>query len=308
MNRLAYLALPLTRVECPGWGRLYRWLGIHDSHRWQDAPIRTIRGKAHGFLMKLHLPDWAERMTYFLGRYYDLPLEVLLRSTLNAGDRVVDVGGNIGMVTLLLARNVGPKGLVQTFEPNPECCSRLREMLALNPIDWVTVYPLGLSDAASTERLAILHDHSGVGTLGALSPEEELAITSTTEVAVARGDDILLEDHRPIKLMKIDVEGYEVKALKGMTLSLERDHPLVVLETIDGHLRRAGSSAEELFELMQSRGYEAYAMTLARRLGRYDLRLRPVARVADLATETDTVWIHPTLSPPHDRLLGFIGR
>lgn len=303
--RLPYLILPLTRIEFPGWGRLFRLLRISvppGSKLWEHGPHRVIRGKAHGFLMDLRLNDWAERMTYFLGRYYDLPLEVLLATVLRAGDRVVDVGGNIGMVTLLMAKGVGRKGIVQTFEPNPHCLDRLRNTLALNDIDWVVVYPLGLSNESETLELTIADGHTGVGTFASRPTEHEQAITSRMKLEVVRGDQILLQDSRPIRLIKIDVEGYELKALTGMSAALNRDRPLVVLETLDNQLRQAGSSADELFGLMQSIGYRAYTLALGRRLIKYDLKLTPVARASEIGSATDTLWVHPE-GPSVDALL-----
>jgi FkbM family methyltransferase len=303
--RLPYLILPLTRIEFPGWSHLFRLLRVSvppGSKVWGEGPVHVIRGKSHGFLMELHLHDWAERMTYFLGRYYDLPLDTLLKTVLRAGDRVVDVGGNIGMITLLAAKGVGKTGLVQTFEPNPNCQNRLRGTLALNHIDWVTVHPLGLSNEATTQDLKVANDHSGVGTFVSIPNEHQDAITSTMSLQLVRGDDVLLEDPRPIKLIKIDIEGYEVKALQGLSGTLDRDRPLVVLETLDGQLRLAGSSADELFDLMQSKGYRAYTMALSRRLMKYSLKLTPVKRPSEIGSATDTLWVHPA-GPAVEELL-----
>lgn len=303
--RLPFLLLPLTRREFPAWGRLFRLFRISvppGSTLWEDAPKRVIRGKSHGFLMELQLHDWAERMTYFLGRYYELPQQILLESVLEPGDRMVDVGGNIGMITLIAAKMVGPSGMVQTFEPNPMCLARLRGVLEMNRIDWVTVYPFGLSDRRGDLELTIVHGHSGVGTFAPTPTEHESAVTSRLTLEVRRGDDVLLELPKPIKLIKIDVEGFETKALSGMQRTLARDWPHVVLETIDKQLKQAGSSAGELFQLMQGSGYRAYAMRLRRKGLRYSLGLQPVADPSEIRDANDTFWVHPE-GPPVDGVL-----
>ena len=91
-----------------------------------------MRGKLHGYKMELDLRDWSEQMTYFLGRHSDLPLQLAMMALLKPGDRFVDVGTNIGMITLLAARLVGPEGRVDAIEPNPACCARVRRSLTLN--------------------------------------------------------------------------------------------------------------------------------------------------------------------------------
>lgn len=303
--RLPFLALPWTRFELPGWGRVMPLMKISvppGSPLWKDAPTRVIRGKAHGFLMELHLHDWAERTTYFLGRYYELSTQLLLDAVLDRGDRVVDVGGNIGMIALLAAHAVGPGGSVETFEPNPECQARLRRVLDLNDIGWVKVIPYGLSDEEGKLELTIVHNHTGVGTFAPLPAEHQPVVSARMLLELKRGDDLLLSDSRPIKFLKIDVEGFETKAIRGLAKTIERDHPVVIVETIDRQLRQAGSSAEELFQSMLDKGYRAYSLHTPRRGLRRVLKLEPLATAGSQpSSSNDILWIHPS-GPKVDRL------
>jgi len=293
--KIPFLLLPLTRAEVPGWGQLTRMFGIMEplgSQSWQHAPTREIRGKTHGFLMQLDLRDWAERMTYFLGRYYELPQQLLFQKVLQRGDRVVDIGGNIGMITLVAARAVGSTGVVETFEPNPECLKRLRETIARNQIDWVQLHPYGASDQPGTLELTVFDGHSGVGTFAAIGADDPAA-THRMLLELVRADDVLARDPRPIKLIKLDVEGFETKALNGLLETLKRHRSMVVVETVEAHLRRAGSSSDELFGLMHGLGYRAYALSSKREGMRHGLALTPVVKPSDLGTATDLLWTHP---------------
>src|SRR4051812_49721366 len=92
MNRIAMLALPYSRRELPGWGKLLRALGVFEQKRWNDAPTRVLRGKLHGFEVTLHLSDWSDRQFYFTRRYYDLETSLLVMAAVRAGDTFVDVG------------------------------------------------------------------------------------------------------------------------------------------------------------------------------------------------------------------------
>jgi hypothetical protein len=169
------MLLPYTRLELPAWNRLLRAAKVsgykHDSDVWAFAPTKTIRGKVHGYLMNLDLTDWSQRKTYFLGRYYELHIQLLLQKVLKNGDRVVDVGANIGMITLCASALVGDSGIVKSFEPNPECLDALTDILTLNRIKNVAIHPVGLSDVQDRMTLRIVVNrehpsgHSGVGTL-----------------------------------------------------------------------------------------------------------------------------------------------
>jgi FkbM family methyltransferase len=288
--RLPFAALPFTRLELPGWGRVLRALRISvppGDRTWSDAPTKTIRGKAHGYLMELELHDWAERMTFFLGRYYELPQQLLLERVLREGDRVVDVGGNIGMWSLLAAKLVGPSGLVETFEPNPACQERIRSVLKLNEIGWVRLHPCGLSDEPASLELTVVNNHSGVGTFTTIEAENESAVSDRVKAEVRVGDDAL-DGGRPIRLIKIDVEGFETRAVRGLRKTIERDRPIVVLEMIDGLLRKAGSSSVELFVTMSAMGYDGYALGTKRRGLGQELSL---TRLHKPGASGDVVWV-----------------
>lgn len=293
--RRAFLALPFTRLELPGWARIARALAAivpAGSKAWIGAPVKHIRGKVHGYRMELHLEDWAERLTYFLGRYYEDHLQRLLALALAPGDRFVDVGANIGMITLLGARAVGPSGEVQTFEPNPACLARLRAVLALNGIDWVEVIPLGLSDQEEERVLSVVSRDTGVGTFAPLAAEEH-EITGRMTLHLARGDSVLLANEKPVRLIKIDVEGFETRAIRGLEGLIARDRPLVVTEVVDLQLRRAGASAAELFAQMHELGYEARGIALVGRGGRRRLRLPSLRAARECEGITDVLWTRP---------------
>jgi len=93
-----------SRRELPGWGWVLRRAGVFDDSVWREAPTAVAEGKLHGFRMELDLRNWSERQTYFLGRFYDLPTQLLVMRLLRRGDLFVDVGANIGMISALAAR------------------------------------------------------------------------------------------------------------------------------------------------------------------------------------------------------------
>lgn len=289
--RLPFLLLPYARHELPGWGRMLGTLGLFAKERWAGAPARTVRGKWHGFEMTLDLADWAERQTYFLGRYYDLPTQLALRKLLRPGDCFVDVGANIGMLTLLAAALVGRTGRVIAVEPNPQAAGRIRQSLAANGVDWVTLHEVALADAAGELCLSVFDDHTGSGTL---APVVNAAITNRITVRVMRGDDLLADLPQPPRVLKLDVEGYEPRALRGLQETLHAAQPIVVTEAEPVLLQRAGSDLAELFDVLHTAGYRGFWLGTCRRRLRYQLALRPLT---DSVRESNVVWL-PQAEPP----------
>jgi FkbM family methyltransferase len=293
--RLAFLIIPYTRLELPGWNYLFELSkvgGIPNYSLWKAAPTKTIRGKWHGYLMKLDLSDWSERYTYFLGRYHELGLQLLMNQVLSAGDCFVDIGANMGLLTLHSAMLVTNSGCVHSFEPNPKCCRRIRELLEINHIKHVQLHEVGLSDQAETLTLSVIADHTGMGTLASPQDNYKELTSETFEVPVLIGDDVMMQNSTPVKLIKIDVEGFELRVLRGLQRTLETWFPIVVTEVIEEWLGRAGTSRRELCQFMKPFGYLPYGLTTQRRLFRHHLTLVPIDD-AENANFTDFLWLHP---------------
>lgn len=299
----SYLALPYFRLELPAWGRLYRAVvGRAGEPCWNDAPTRTARGKYHGYRMRLDLSDWSDRSAYFLGRYYDLDSQQLYKLLIRPGDHVLDVGANVGMMMLLAARLVGPRGRVDCVEPNPSCVDRLREHVALNNLTHVHVHQAGLADRQAEMTLRVLTGHAGMGSLADVRPADAHLVTETIQVPVLRGDDLVERLPAPPDLIKIDVEGFEHRALLGLRRTLESRRPALMLEFVESHLARAGSSRQQVADLLAELGYQGFASAARRQGLHYRLALTPLDAASLHSTAyTDTLWLHQT-DPRHERI------
>lgn len=286
-----FLLLPYTRLEMPGWGKLLSLAKIKvpiNDCRWSTAPTKTIRGKMHGYWMKLDLSDWSERYTYFLGRYYELEVQQLLSAILEPGDRFIDVGANIGMISMHAAHLVTETGKVDCFEPNPECVQAINDSLARNAISHVNVHPVGLSDSNGVLQLSLTSSHTGTATLAPVD-----GVTKSFDVQTLIGDDVVLSDPKRVKLIKIDVEGFELHVLKGLKRSLET-FPLLITEFEESHFQRAGTSSSEIMEFLTGIGYKPYGI-LSRRKRKwksYRLQLIPLMSNFKNRKVNDVLWVH----------------
>jgi FkbM family methyltransferase len=300
--RWTMLLLPWFRLELPAWGKLLSLGKVYSDEHWADGPVRVIRGKYHGYKMRLDLKDWAQRSTYFLGRYYDLPSQLFIRAALAEGDTLIDIGGNIGMMTLVGARCVGYRGRVITFEPNPEAAGQLRYALESNGIENVELHQIGLSDMPGELTLSVLTTHSGLGTFAPVREEEARHVTARHVVPVLRGDDVIPDTLSGNVIVKIDVEGFECSVIRGLAGTLRKHRPAVITEIVEAHLARAGATPAEVFALMHGHGYQGYVLDIEPNFLHfgYHLMLEPVAGPIP-GREMDVVWLLP--GGPHEKHL-----
>jgi FkbM family methyltransferase len=181
----------------------------------------------------------------------------LVRRILRPGDVFVDGGANVGLFSLVAAACVGPTGRVVCFEPATATCARLRRNLELNRFPWVEVREEALGESIATGTL-LSFEGDGAG-LSSFAPAQ-VGGARAEQVRVATLDGLLGRDASVIRLVKLDLEGSELKALRGATALLATGPDLIV-ELEPEHLRRQGSSAEELVRLLETAGYRVYAMS-----------------------------------------------
>lgn len=292
------VALPYVRRELPGWGPLYETLvEPRQGAIWRDAGSRILEDKLHGYEVALDMGAWSQRLTYFLGRYYDLPTQLALMRALRPGDHVFDIGANIGMLSLLAAKLVGPEGRVDAFEPNPGTCERLERTIERNGITNILLHEYGLGDRDERLTLSVPRVSSGEATLTE-SPYEADQL-DPIQVEVRRGDPVV-EELGPPDLVKIDVEGFECRVIDGMQDCLRRHKPIVITEVMSEHLARAGETTRSLFERMERLGYVPRRLGVSWRGSRHGLDLLPATY--DAVGHYDVLWIDPRRDEHVDRV------
>ena len=163
-------------------------------------------------------------------------------------------------------------------------------MIEMNAIENIRVYPFGLSDQADTLELKQNHSYTGIGTFADVDPE---SVVSTTSAEVCRGDDVFFDDEEPTpKMVKIDVEGFELRAVRGMEQTLRRWGCPVIMEMDEHHLQRAHTSSAEVYAIMSSMGYAPFRIGTRRHGFRHMLELTPIAGPEGLADDRchDVLW------------------
>jgi FkbM family methyltransferase len=175
----------------------------------------------------------ADRIRIY-GRYERAELDTLVALVfphLPAGADCLDVGANIGNHSLVFSRHFAH---VIAFEPNPVARSLLDLNLRLNGARNVEVRPIDLSDLPGSARLTFVADNLGGARLPAATgddPDFSRGLVDEAVVDLAAGDEVLDPD-RPVGFIKIDVEGMEPQAIRGLAGTIRRHRPAIMLEQI----------------------------------------------------------------------------
>jgi len=182
-----------------------------------------------------------------------------LDHVLHPGMTVVDIGANEGLYTLFAAQRVGPSGRVIAVEPSSRERLTLDSNLARGRMRNVTVVPHALADSPGTAELKIASRmHGGHNTLGQFVYEGDTAVLHE-QVTVETLDALSARlDLARVDVVKIDVEGAEMKLLAGGRNLLSQQQPILLIEANDEALKRQGASAAALVDLLLSLDYQIH--------------------------------------------------
>ena len=169
------------------------------------------------------------------------------------GMTVIDIGANLGMYSLELARLVGEAGRVYAFEPAPLLYRVAARNIQQNGRERIVrLENLALGSKTGTAVLHLGAINSGNNFLGAPSRH-----SGGVRVPVARLDDVL--PNLKVDWVKIDVEGWEIEALRGMPEMLRRNPSICLyFEFCAANLRQAGEDPATLIEMFQKNGFSIF--------------------------------------------------
>lgn len=220
----------------------------------------VIKEIADGVRLFIDLSDHVIGLNILRGTYEQDEV-ALVRNLLRPGDTAIDVGGHIGFFTMQMAALVGPEGRIYAFEPLDASADLLERSIVEN----------GFTDRVFFQRAAV----------GATSGDATLTFPAET---LNSGGAYLLRDgtvpltgnqakhvplvaldnlpiRRPVRLIKMDVEGAEPQVLRGAKRILTEDRPTILSELHPTQLDRAsGVTADGFLAQVRAIGYRAHAI------------------------------------------------
>jgi FkbM family methyltransferase len=236
--------------------RLRRWFWQYFHDRRSDATI-VVPWHASTRL-RLFLGNDVSSQIYIAGCFEPNEIAFLDR-ILKPGMTFVDAGANDGLYTVFAASRVGLAGTVWAFEPSSRELARLKHNLELNELN-ACIFGLGLGDANGQAELTLGgYGHEGHNTLGAFA-YEGIESGGSERISLRRLDDLVAEHSLSrIDVMKLDVEGAELRLLHGATKVLQEHRPWLLFEVSEVSLGNQGCGPVDLLEFLVSQKYSIYA-------------------------------------------------
>lgn len=207
--------------------------------------------------------DDLDKYIYYFGEYESGTLEIL-KKILHQGHVFLDVGANIGYISLTAAKFVGEKGLVYAIEPNPDTWEILKENINLNKYKNIYSFNLALGSKEFETQIFTNSRNRGLTTL---FPQYNVRDKLDIQIKVSTID--VLIDSGQVKtpaLIKIDVEGYELEVLKGATkllsspqapalcIEFSRMHPMFGGDVLDIYYFIRNVNNYSIFKLKRGKG------------------------------------------------------
>jgi len=190
---------------------------------------------------------------------YEPVLSSLLFSLVQLSRAFVDVGANVGFYTVSALKMMQGVQVV-SFEPNPIVFSKLKKNLSLNDCrQSADIRNLAVSNvtSGSVDFFVPKLTGSGGGSMSNLHPEEGepvVQIVSTTTL------DKELENFVEVDVIKVDVEGSELKVIQGGIQTIRDHSPTIVIELLRKWMEPFGDHPQDVVSLLKDEGYEVYAI------------------------------------------------
>lgn len=206
-----------------GWSSIAAKLATH------DVEFETVRDDVR---FAGNLKSLIDREVYLHGAYEKQEIALFHAHAKRRGT-IIDVGANIGNHALAFARHFDR---VISFEPNPEIWPAIERNIAINPWANIELRKVGLGDEAADMPIFTNGNH-GMSTF----VPGELDVAKSVSARISVGDEELAGI--AVDALKIDVQGFEPNALRGLRRTIEANRPLIWVEISEMKMRPSTVSA-----------------------------------------------------------------
>lgn len=210
------------------------------------TPVRVAAGGLAGMELELDLQDEKD---YWLGTY-EPELQDTVEALVSTGMIVYDVGANIGYISLLLAKKVGDTGRVFAFEALPDNVKRLNANLRRNHLEnRVQVYAGAVVEGEKPVQFMV-GPSGGMGKARGSAGRDGVQYLGEVSVQGISLDAFVYQQGNPApQLLKMDIEGGEVLAVKGMGRLLSEARPILLVEL------HGPEASQAMWDALNQNGY-----------------------------------------------------
>lgn len=209
-----------------------------------------IKFQGYGAVLRPTPADFITRKIIVNGCYEPLSLQLALDILTEKKGAFIDIGANIGLYTAVVARNLADIPVI-SIEADESNFNMLLDNIRLNHASNVTALNIAIGETAKLVRLEQAADHNSGTIRVSVDAKTEGKHIPMLDLATVLGQVC----HDPIRLMKIDIEGFEMQALKGMNWA--RYKPENILMEFSDYVNRTGDTCDEMLNMLYEQGYEA---------------------------------------------------
>lgn len=230
------------------WNDAANWIAIVQGLSEEDVTVESINIRS----------NWVENISFLLTRSYEPYICSTVKKILRPGDVVIDVGANIGFLSLLFTRLVSPLGCVYAYEPVKRTCDIFRMNVKLNPdiesMGNLVIRNKGLSNISKEVEMYIpttaWGDSLEIGQSSLIRNVKRDERPEVIEkISVVRLDDEEIQGN--VTLIKCDIEGAELLFLEGSKDLINKQKPILIIEWNPGVKTY---TSEQMIDLIRSIG------------------------------------------------------
>lgn len=191
--------------------------------------------------------DEKDTLGLSVGRAHEPHITKLTKKYIKESDVVLDLGANIGYFTLIFSKLVGLKGKIFAFEPDPTNFAILRENVLINKCSNVILIQKAVSKTSGKGTIYLSENNKGDHRIFDSGDNRKEIIIETTSL------DDYFKNFSRINFVKMDIQGSEILALRGMKKILKKNkkHIKIQAEFWPYGLRRAKTEPEEFFNILE---------------------------------------------------------
>ncbi len=234
-------------------GRYFPWQRSRQLSSQSSVYKATMSYEGYCLTLEPTLASMTTLVLLGQGQWFEKEVE-FCRQLLQPGMIVIDVGANVGVYTFLAARCVGPAGRVYAIEPTPNCMACLKSTIVDNQLESCVV-PIEAAVGSQLGQVFLVFQAASVFNQ---IVTDKAAVDGRRAQAVAQLtlDHLWACEHEPqVDLLKIDVEGAELKVLEGAEQLLRQLEPIVMFENRQG-IKISGA---ESVKFLATLGYQFYS-------------------------------------------------
>jgi FkbM family methyltransferase len=210
---------------------------------------KFLKIQQNGFFLRFY-PSSLSATLWISPEENRLSDELFFRRYLKHGDRVIDLGANIGTLTVIASLIVGEQGKVYSIEAHPQTYKYLLGNIKVNNLSNIETSNYAIGE---TSKTVVFSD---------ISSDDQNQVSTTGQginVSMVRLDELPIEN-REINLLKVDVEGYEKFVFEGGSRVLNHTQ-CVYFESSEEHFNKFGYQTKDVIISLDRQGFKCFKLT-----------------------------------------------